>query len=312
MECGHVTMIEKTVIEEIKKMFPSDIVFENEPMKKHTTFCVGGEAELYIRIKQISQLQQLMPYLTESKIPYFIIGNGSNLLVSDKGFNGVIIEIGNDFSGVSIENNRVKAKAGTLLSKVSNYAMKESLSGIEFASGIPGTIGGAVVMNAGAYDGEMKQVIKEVMLLCPNGKIITLSNDEMQFGYRFSIVKKDPYVVLEVVLELDKKEQKVIKEKMEDFANRRREKQPLEYPSAGSTFKRPKGYYAGKLIMDNDLMGFKIGGAQVSEKHCGFIINKDNATAKDIYLLVKEVQRRVKETSGVILEPEVIFLGEFE
>lgn len=305
-------MIEKTVVEEIKKMLPSDIIFENEPMKKHTTFFAGGEAKLYICIKEISQLQQLMYYLTRNKIPYFIIGNGSNLLVSDNGFNGVIIEIGNAFSGVSVENNRIRAKAGTLLSKVSNYAMKESLSGIEFASGIPGTIGGAVVMNAGAYDGEMKQVVKEVTLLCPDGKIITLSNDEMQFGYRFSVIKENPYVVLEVVLELDKKEQKEIKKKMEDFSNRRREKQPLEYPSAGSTFKRPKGYYAGKLIMDSDLRGFKIGGAQVSEKHCGFIINKDNAAAKDIYLLVKEVQRRVKETSGVMLEPEIIFLGEFE
>lgn len=305
-------MIEKTAVEEIKKMLPSDIIFENEPMKKHTTFFVGGEAKLYICIKEISQLQQLMSYLTGNKIPYFIIGNGSNLLVSDNGYNGVIIEIGNAFSGVSVENNRIRAKAGTLLSKVSNYAMKESLSGIEFASGIPGTIGGAVVMNAGAYDGEMKQVVKEVTLLCPDGKIITLSNDEMKFGYRFSIIKENPYVVLEVVLELDKKEQNEIKKKMEDFSNRRREKQPLEYPSAGSTFKRPKGYYAGKLIMDSDLRGFKIGGAQVSEKHCGFIINKDKAAAKDIYLLVKEVQRRVKETSGVMLEPEIIFLGEFE
>ena len=305
-------MIEKTVVEEIKKMLPSDIIFENEPMKKHTTFSVGGEAKLYICIKEISQLQQLMSYLTGNKIPYFIIGNGSNLLVSDNGYNGVIIEIGNAFSGVLVENNRIRAKAGTLLSKVSNYAMKEALSGIEFASGIPGTIGGAVVMNAGAYDGEMKQVVKEVTLLCPDGKIITLSNDEMKFGYRFSVIKENPYVVLEVVLELDKKEQEEIKKKMEDFSNRRREKQPLEYPSAGSTFKRPKGYYAGKLIMDSDLRGFKIGGAQVSEKHCGFIINKDNAVAKDIYLLVKEVQRRVKETSGVMLEPEIIFLGEFE
>ena len=305
-------MIEKTVVEEIKKMLPSDIIYENEPMKKHTTFFAGGEAKLYICIEEISQLQQLMLYLTENNIPYFIIGNGSNLLVSDNGFNGVIIEIGNAFSGVSVENNRIRAKAGTLLSKVSNYAMKESLSGIEFASGIPGTIGGAVVMNAGAYDGEMKQVVKEVKILCPDGKIITLSNDEMQFGYRFSVIKKNPYVVLEVVLELDKKEQKEIKKKMEDFSNRRREKQPLEYPSAGSTFKRPKGYYAGKLIMDSNLRGFKIGGAQVSEKHCGFIINKDNAAAKDIYLLVKEVQRRVNETSGVVLEPEIIFLGEFE
>lgn len=305
-------MIEKTIVEEIKKMLPSDIIFENEPMKKHTTFSVGGEAKLYICIKEISQLQQLMSYLTGNKIPYFIIGNGSNLLVSDNGFNGVIIEIGNAFSGVSVENNRIRAKAGTLLSKVSNYAMKESLSGIEFASGIPGTIGGAVVMNAGAYDGEMKQVVKEVTILCPDGKIITLSNDEMQFGYRFSVIKKNPYVVLEVALELDKKEQKEIKKKMEDFSNRRREKQPLEYPSAGSTFKRPKGYYAGKLIMDSNLRGFKIGGAQVSEKHCGFIINKDNAAAKDIYLLVKEVQKRVKETSGVMLETEIIFLGEFE
>ncbi len=279
-------MIEKTVVDEIKMMLPSDIIYENEPMKRHTTFCVGGEARVYVRITEILQLQRLIPYLTKNNIPYFIIGNGSNLLVSDDGFHGVMIEIGNSFSGVIVEGNRLKAKAGTLLSKVSNFAMKESLSGIEFASGIPGTIGGAVVMNAGAYDGEMKQVVKEVTVLCADGEIKTFSNDEMQFGYRFSIIKNNPYVVLEVVLELQRKDEKEIKKKMDDFLNRRREKQPLEFPSAGSTFKRPNGYYAGKLIMDSELRGFQIGGAEVSEKHCGFIINKNNATEKFVYLLV--------------------------
>ncbi len=312
VKCGHVTMMDKVVIDEIKAMLPKEIVFEKEDMKQHTTFRVGGEADLYIRIQNIPQIQGLMPFIIKSHVPYFIIGNGSNLLVSDEGFHGVVIEIGEQFSNVSVEGNCIRALAGTLLGKVSNGALQAGLSGMEFASGIPGTIGGAMVMNAGAYDGEMKQIVKEVKVLTPNGEIIVLNNQEMEFGYRYSILKKELYVVLEVLLALETKQKDEIMTKMYDFSARRREKQPLEFPSAGSTFRRPLGYFAGKLIMDSGLRGFMIGGAQVSEKHCGFIINKDNASAKDIYTLVKEVQKRVKEDSGVMLEPEVIFLGEFK
>ena len=217
----------------------------------------------------------------------------------------------NEFSGVMVENNQIKAMAGTLLSKLSKTACDAGLSGLEFASGIPGTVGGAMVMNAGAYDGEMKQVVQEVMLLSPDNTIITLSGHDMEFGYRTSILKREPYIVLEVIFTLEKKDRKDITDKMADFATRRKEKQPLEYPSAGSTFKRPEGNFAGKLIMDSGLKGYRVGDAQVSEKHCGFVINRGNATASDIYSLMMEVQRKVQEQSGVLLEPEVIVLGEF-
>ena len=303
--------MDTVVVKEIKALLPGTEVLENEPMKKHTTFRVGGEADVYISINSISQLCDLMEYLRSHTIPFFVKGNGSNLLVSDKGYPGVVIELGNEFSGVTVENNQIKAMAGTLLSKLSKTACDAGLSGLEFASGIPGTVGGAMVMNAGAYDGEMKQVVQEVMLLSPDNTIITLSGHDMEFGYRTSILKREPYIVLEVIFTLEKKDKKDITDKMADFATRRKEKQPLEYPSAGSTFKRPEGNFAGKLIMDSGLKGYRVGDAQVSEKHCGFVINRGNATASDIYSLMMEVQRKVQEQSGVLLEPEVIVLGEF-
>nr|WP_296007376.1 UDP-N-acetylmuramate dehydrogenase [uncultured Blautia sp.] len=289
----------------------SDNVKLQEPMSKHTTFRIGGPADFYLCPHSTKEVQQAVQICKEENLPYFILGNGSNLLVSDKGYRGVIIQLWKNFSDISVKGCCITAKAGALLSKVAAEALEAGLTGMEFASGIPGTIGGAVFMNAGAYGGEMKDIIKEVKVLDDQGEVRVLSNEEMKLGYRTSIVKEKGYTVLSAVLELKKGEPSVIRETMEDLKNRRTSKQPLDMPSAGSTFKRPEGYFAGKLIMDSGLRGFSVGGAQVSEKHCGFVVNKGGATAEDVTVLIREVQRRVKEKFGVELETEVRFLGEF-
>lgn len=289
----------------------SDNVKLQEPMSKHTTFRIGGPADFYLCPHSTKEVQQTVQICKEENLPYFILGNGSNLLVSDKGYRGVIIQLWKNFSDISVKDCCITAKAGALLSKVAAEALEEGLTGMEFASGIPGTIGGAVFMNAGAYGGEMKDIIKEVKVLDDQGEIRVLSNEEMKLGYRTSIVKEKGYTVLSAVLQLKKGDVSVIRETMEDLKNRRTSKQPLDMPSAGSTFKRPEGYFAGKLIMDSGLRGFSMGGAQVSEKHCGFVVNKGGATAEDVTALIREVQRRVKEKFGVELETEVRFLGEF-
>lgn len=289
----------------------SDNVKLQEPMSKHTTFRIGGPADFYLCPHSTKEVQQTVQICKEENLPYFILGNGSNLLVSDKGYRGVIIQLWKNFSDISVKDCCITAKAGALLSKVAAEALEEGLTGMEFASGIPGTIGGAVFMNAGAYGGEMKDIIKEVKVLDDQGEIRVLSNEEMKLGYRTSIVKEKGYTVLSAVLQLKKGDVSVIREAMEDLKNRRTSKQPLDMPSAGSTFKRPEGYFAGKLIMDSGLRGFSVGGAQVSEKHCGFVVNKGGATAEDVTALIREVQRRVKEKFGVELETEVRFLGEF-
>lgn len=289
----------------------SDNVKLQEPMSKHTTFRIGGPADFYLCPHSTKEVQQTVQICKEENLPYFILGNGSNLLVSDKGYRGAIIQLWKNFSDISVKDCCITAKAGALLSKVAAEALEEGLTGMEFASGIPGTIGGAVFMNAGAYGGEMKDVIKEVKVLDDQGEIRVLSNEEMKLGYRTSIVKEKGYTVLSAVLQLKKGDISVIRETMEDLKNRRTSKQPLDMPSAGSTFKRPEGYFAGKLIMDSGLRGFSVGGAQVSEKHCGFVVNKGGATAEDVTALIREVQRRVKEKFGVELETEVRFLGEF-
>ena len=289
----------------------SDNVKLQEPMSKHTTFRIGGPADFYLCPQSTKEVQQTVQICKEENLPYFILGNGSNLLVSDKGYRGVIIQLWKNFSDISVKDCCITAKAGALLSKVAAEALEEGLTGMEFASGIPGTIGGAVFMNAGAYGGEMKDIIKEVKVLDDQGEIRVLSNEEMKLGYRTSIVKEKGYTVLSAVLQLKKGDVSVIRETMEDLKNRRTSKQPLDMPSAGSTFKRPEGYFAGKLIMDSGLRGFSMGGAQVSEKHCGFVVNKGGATAEDVTALIREVQRRVKEKFGVELETEVRFLGEF-
>lgn len=305
-------MINKEFLEEYAELFPEYPIRLQEPMKEHTTFRVGGNAGAFISIQSTMQLQDILKLLKRYETPFYVIGNGSNLLVSDAGYPGVILEIGEGMNGITRNGNCLLVQAGAYLSAIAKYAMREGLGGLEFASGIPGSLGGAVVMNAGAYDGEMKQVIQSVTLLDQDGCIWELKNEDMEFGYRTSIAKQSGQIVLGAVLCLQPGKQEDILAKMNDFAGRRKEKQPLEYPSAGSTFKRPEGYFAGKLIMDAGLRGFQYGGAQVSEKHCGFVINKDQATAADIYHVIQTVSDTVQKTFGVLLEPEVIFLGEFK
>lgn len=303
--------ISSAIYEFICVHVPEEDILLNEPMYKHTTFRVGGEAQCLVRISERRQLEKIIPYLMEVEVPYFILGNGSNLLVGDKGYEGVILQIGNRMSEMKVEGDCIRTGAGALLSQVARFAQESGFTGLEFASGIPGTIGGGVVMNAGAYGGEMKQVVKEVTVMSGQGEILVLQGDDMEFGYRTSIIKNRPFVVLEVLLHLQQGDKEKILQMMDELSRRRREKQPLEFASAGSTFKRPEGYFAGKLIMDAGLRGYSIGGARVSEKHCGFIVNTGNATAADVAEVIFEVQEKVKDKFGVALETEVIFLGDF-
>lgn len=289
----------------------SDNVKQQEPMSRHTTFRIGGPADFYLCPHSTKEVQEIVEICKEENLPYFVLGNGSNLLVSDKGYRGVVIQLWKNFSDITVKDCCIQAKAGALLSKVAAEALEAGLTGMEFASGIPGTIGGAAFMNAGAYGGEMKDIIKSVKVLDTQGEVRVLPKEELKMGYRTSIVKEKGYTVLSVELELSKGNREEIRNTMEDLKERRTSKQPLEMPSAGSTFKRPEGYFAGKLIMDSGLRGFSVGGAQVSEKHCGFVVNKGGATAMDVLNLIREVQRRVKEQFGVELETEVRFLGEF-
>lgn len=291
--------------------FEPENVLLLEPMAAHTTFQVGGAADFFIKITSLQQLVKTIPYLNALGLEYFILGNGSNLLVSDNGYQGVILQIGPGMSDITVEGTRIRAQAGASLAKLAKTAMEHGLTGLEFAAGIPGTVGGAVVMNAGAYGGEMEQVVTGVQVVAQDGNILELDHNGMEFSYRSSILKDRPFVVTEVTFVLKEGDQPSIQAKMEEYAQQRRSKQPLQYPSAGSTFKRPDGYYAGKLIMDAGLRGLRVGGAQVSEKHCGFIINDSHALASDIYELIQEVRERVYERFGVRLEPEVIMLGRF-
>lgn len=295
----------------LRSQVPEEYIKKDEPMGKHTTFRVGGNADFFVEIGSAEELANIIKYLKQTDHSYFILGNGSNLLVGDKGYEGVILHLGERFARIQVDGEIVTAQAGALLSKVAKTAAQNGLTGLEFASGIPGTIGGAMVMNAGAYDGEMKQVVTQVTVMTEQGEILELDNETMEFGYRTSIVKNRPLVVLSARLALTKGDMAEIQEKMDDFGNRRRSKQPLEFPSAGSTFKRPEGYFAGKLIMDAGLRGYRIGGAQVSEKHCGFIINMGNASAADISELMDEVVEKVRAQFAVTLEPEVIRIGNF-
>lgn len=304
-------MISQAVSEALQKFVPAENILYREPLKKHTTFRVGGEADCIIQIESEKQLESLLGYLARVEIPYFIMGNGSNLLAGDKGYRGIVLQLSDKMNEIRVEGDRIYAQAGAFLSQIARTALDEGLTGLEFAAGIPGTVGGGVVMNAGAYDGEMKMVAETVSVLDKTGTKLELDNATMEFGYRTSAIKKHPFIVTECCFLLKKGDKQAIAEKMEDFQRRRKEKQPLEYPSAGSTFKRPEGYFAGKLIMEAGLSGKKIGGAQVSEKHCGFIINTGTATAKDIRQLISFVQEEVYRKFSIKLEPEVIFLGDF-
>lgn len=299
--------------QEIKQKFCSllgeEKVLIDESMSSHTTFRIGGPADYFLLPSCSSEVQGILSICREEGLPYFVLGNGSNLLVSDAGYRGVIIHLYRNFNEIKVEGTDIRASAGALLSGIAAAAKNASLTGFEFAGGIPGTIGGAVMMNAGAYGGEMKHVIKEVTVLTKEGEILALPVEELAFGYRTSVVKTAEYVVLEAVIHLEKGDMQAIGERMKELTEQRTSKQPLEYPSAGSTFKRPEGYFAGKLIMDTGLRGYRVGGAQVSEKHCGFVINAGGATAADVVQLMFDVNEKVKAKFGVSLEPEVRFLG---
>ena len=295
-------------------------ILKNEPLKQHTSFRVGGPAKVYVIPEDIEELQKLIRFLHEEKLPYDIIGNGTNLLVSDAGVDHVVVEIGRALEGIELllEANAsdektyyIRVLAGTLLSKAAQFAATQELSGMEALRGIPGTLGGAVTMNAGAYGTEMKDVLYSVDVLTPEGELQTLTPAELALGYRHSVIPERGYVVVAATLALRKGDPAEIQARMADFQNRRKEKQPLDKASAGSTFKRPEGYFAGKLIEDTGLRGFRHGGAQVSEKHCGFVINDGTARAADIYWLIGEVRKRVLMEQHVELTPEVKLWGNF-
>lgn len=304
-------MISQAVKEALQRFVPVENILYKEPLNKYTTFRVGGEADCMVEITDASQLSAVLQYLSKVEIPYFVMGNGSNLLAGDKGYRGIILHLSEKIAAIRVEGNRIYAQAGAYLSRVARTAAEHGLTGLEFAAGIPGTVGGGVVMNAGAYDGEMKQVVGEVTVMDRQGDSLTLDNETMEFGYRTSAIRQHPFIVTECCFLLKQGDKTAIMEKMADFQKRRKEKQPLEFPSAGSTFKRPEGHFAGKLIMDAGLAGYTIGGAQVSEKHCGFVINTGDATAADIRELITHIQEEVYRQFSVRLEPEVIFLGDF-
>lgn len=296
--------------DKLKTIISEEILLLNEPMSKHTTFRIGGNADMFVS-PEVGQVPQIIALAKEYGVPVTIIGNGSNLLVGDKGIRGLVVSFGKSAEYVQVEENRITAGAGALLSKIAAEALKNSLAGFEFAAGIPGTLGGALVMNAGAYGGEMKDVLVSAKVLTVDGEVIELLAEDLDLSYRHSCIPEKEYIVLEATIALQAGEEEVIRETMADFRNRRIEKQPLEYPSAGSTFKRPEGYFAGKLIQDAELRGYTVGGAQVSEKHCGFVVNKGGATAADVCKLIADVKEKVYEQFQIEMEPEVKMIGEF-
>ncbi len=295
---------------ELQNVMGGSGIFMEEPMKKHTTFRVGGPADVLVQPDETA-LAAILALCRQYHVPYSFIGNGSNLLVGDKGIRGVVIEMTDPMGNIEVDGTKITAQAGAMLSKIANTAASNGLGGMEFAAGIPGSVGGAVVMNAGAYGGEMKDIIERVYVLDENGAQLELDRDALDFGYRHSCIPKKKYIVTKVVLELVPRDEAEIRSEMKELNEKRAEKQPLQYPSAGSTFKRPEGYFAGKLIMDAGLRGYQVGGAQVSEKHCGFVINKGDATAADICQLMRDVSDKVQAQFGVVLEPEVKMIGEF-
>ena len=296
-------------LEHLKQVIPEENIRLNEPMKNHTTFRIGGNADYFVSASK-KQLTKILAAAKQDEVPVTIIGNGSNLLVKDGGIRGLVVEIGKDMEDIQLHGNCITAGAGALLSKIARAAADAGLSGLEFASGIPGSLGGAVVMNAGAYGGEMKQVLVSAKVLDKDGEEKTLSNEELDLSYRHSCIEEKGYIVVEATIRLNPKEKEQIFAEMEDIRKRRLEKQPLEFPSAGSTFKRPEGYFAGKLIQDSGLSGASVGGAQVSEKHNGFVINKGNATAQDVLTLIENVKKEVYRQFQVELVPEVKIIGE--
>ena len=297
------------MIDKIREIVGADSVKENENMAEHTTFKCGGNASLYVAPNSTDELVKVLEVLRAEDYPYYVIGNGSNLLVKDEGYDGAIVEVDKKISEIDVRGEEIIVEAGAKLSKVATIAMESDLAGFEFAHGIPGNMGGAVVMNAGAYGGEMKDVLKWVKVVDQNGEIKTLENDELELGYRTSRVMKEKMIVLEACIKLELGVMGDIGEFMALLMSKRKASQPLEYPSAGSTFKRPEGYYAGKLVQDAGMKGYRVGDAMVSEKHSGFVINCGNATATEVIQVIKDVQAKVKEDFGVDLEPEVRIIG---
>ena len=295
----------------IRKLGEQVEILVAEPMKNHTTFRIGGPADALALPKTPEEVAEVVHFCHEHAQPYYVLGNGSNLLVSDEGYLGLVLLLYLNFNDIQVNGETITVQSGAMLAAVARTAYQTGLTGLEFASGIPGTIGGAVVMNAGAYGGEMKNVLKEVTVLTKEGEVLVIPAKALELGYRTSVIPKNGWIVLGAVLQLKKGDQEQILARMEELKEQRITKQPLDLPSAGSTFKRPEGYFAGKLIMDAGLRGFTVGGAQVSEKHCGFVVNRGNATAADVWELICEVKRRVKEMTGVELEPEVKLLGDF-
>ncbi|MCR5175936.1 MAG: UDP-N-acetylmuramate dehydrogenase [Anaerovibrio sp.] len=302
--------INQDFVNDIRKILPEEQFYINEPMSKHTTFNIGGPADYLIFPSNMEQLTIIFKLLNQYDIPFNILGNGSNVLVLDKGIRGAVIKFHAPMSYKRCEGNKIIAGAGAYLKHVSQFAADNGLTGMEFAIGIPGSLGGAVFMNAGAYDGEMKNVVTEVKTVTQTGKILTYGPDEFNFGYRHSVFQANGQAISEITLELKPGNREEIQAKMDDYTRRRESKQPLEMPSAGSTFKRPEGYYAGTLIDSTGLKGLQVGGAQISNKHAGFVVNSGNATAQDVLDLIKEVQDRVYKEKGVKLYPEVRIIGE--
>ena len=297
------------LIEALREAAGAQCILEQESMKKHTTFRIGGPADIFAVPDTIEKAAKIIGICRDQKVPFYVIGNGSNLLVSDQGYRGVVVQVYKNLSAIEIKGDIITAQAGAMLSVIAKKAMAASLTGFEFASGIPGTVGGAAVMNAGAYGGEMKQVLTEVTVLTREGELRRIPSEELKLGYRYSVIPEKGWIVLEAKLKLHRGDYDMIKARMDELKEKRVEKQPLELPSAGSTFKRPEGYFAGKLIMDAGLRGFSVGGAQVSEKHCGFVVNVGRATAEDVCGVISHVQQVVFEKFGRKLEPEIRFLG---
>ena len=297
------------MVEELNRILQSGKLLKDEPMSAHTTFHVGGPAALFAELADREEIRDLIRCARRYDYPFFVTGNGSNLLVSDRGYDGLILHLGKSFEKISLTDDVVTAQAGASLARLARTAYEMSLTGLEFAAGIPGSVGGAVAMNAGAYGSEMKDVLLDADVLTPEGDFLTLTSDELDLSYRHSCVFERDYLVLSARFKLKEGKSEEIRNRMDELADARRSKQPLEYPSAGSTFKRPEGYFAGKLIQDAGLKGYTVGGAQVSIKHSGFVINCGGATASDILTLIGDVRRRVKETFGVVMTPEVRFVG---
>ena len=293
----------------LRSIVGEEKVLEAEPMSRHTSFRIGGPADLYVVPEDVEELRDVLAVCRDEGVPHFVLGRGSDLLVSDEGYRGVIIAMAEDLVNVSVDGTQMTCQAGVTLKEAAEMACELGLAGLEFACGIPGSIGGACFMNAGAYGGSMSDVLASVRVVMPDGSMATIPKDELALGYRSSRIRTDGLVVVSATFDLEPKDPAQIRATMDDLTRRREEKQPLELPSAGSTFKRPEGHFAGKLIMDAGLQGWRSGGAEVSTKHAGFVVNVGDATAADVHAVIEHVQDEVMRQFGVRLEPEVLFLG---